>query len=79
MGLLGKKYIPVDHEEKLRNHKYTGEDHSILYNNFFSPIAGYCVEKWTPEWLAPNTITLMGLFNILIPYLCIWYYTVWDM
>jgi hypothetical protein len=38
-----------------------GGDSSYIYAHFLSPLAQYCVDNFTPVWLAPNTITLSGL------------------
>lgn len=36
----------------LRAHVYSGDDHSLLYKHALSPLAAYCVEAFTPRWMA---------------------------
>lgn len=53
-------------KDSIRTYKYNGQDHSLLYKYLLSPIAGWLVDNVTPEWIAPNLITFLGLtFNIL--------------
>lgn len=77
-NILTYNYIPPESEDNLKTYKYAAEDHSLLYNYFFSPLANACV-RFVPAWLAPNVITLAGLFCIIIPYLILMYYTPWNL
>lgn len=56
------------HEERvkgLKNYKYNALDKSPISNYIMTPIWNFSV-KLFPKWLAPNVITLMGLFLIII-------------
>jgi len=44
----------------IREHRYTGEDRSLLYKYVLSPLAAYLTEM-TPRALHPNAITLLGV------------------
>lgn len=52
-------YITAHGAQALRKYQFVGEDRSKLYKYVLSPLAEFCVRQ-TPEWLAPNTITLIG-------------------
>jgi len=52
----------------IRKFKYAGSDDGFLYTYFYNPLATKMVEK-TPEWLAPNTITLAGFSFSFIPFI----------
>lgn len=69
MGL----YIPHNKLENLKLYKYSSEDHSL--------ISRYILKKWWnwfvqifPMNMAPNVITLLGLFFIIANLLCVFYY-----
>ncbi len=55
-------------EERLnvRNYKYHGGDSSPIYKYVLSPFAQFCVDNFTPMWVAPNLVTLTGLFVAVI-------------
>eukprot|EP01036_Dinobryon_divergens_P024682 gene24682-33154_t len=57
------KFSHADHDA-IRRFTYQGGDSSLLYKHILSPIAQYLVDKWTPSTLAPNAITLIGLFFV---------------
>ncbi|KAM3127031.1 hypothetical protein pb186bvf_020875 [Paramecium bursaria] len=61
-------YVPKEYEGNILKYKYSGVDQSLLYKYIFSPIANFSL-KIVPLWIAPNTLTLIGFFFILIPYL----------
>lgn len=44
----------------LRDYTYRGGDTSYIYKYLLSPLAQFCVDL-IPTWVAPNTITLVGL------------------
>eukprot|EP00977_Amphora_coffeiformis_P002175 scaffold425_cov175-Amphora_coffeaeformis.AAC.34 len=54
--------------------QYQGEDRSLLYKYVLSPLATFCVNQLTPVWLAPNSITLIGLMFMIASYLAMWFY-----
>jgi ethanolaminephosphotransferase len=62
-------------ESRLPEFRYKGQDNSLLYKYLLAPLATFCVNHLTPLWLAPNTITLIGLGFMVIAYLCMWYYS----
>lgn len=69
MGL----FIPTNKLENLKLYKYSSEDHSL--------ISRYILKKWWnsfvrifPLDMAPNVITLLGLFFIIANLLCVFYY-----
>jgi ethanolaminephosphotransferase len=57
--------ITPSRAEALKSFVYVGQDHSFLYNWCLSAWAQFLVDTVTPEWLAPNTITLLGLLATL--------------
>lgn len=59
---------------ELPHYVYRGSDLSLLYKYVLSPLADFCVQRLTPVWLAPNTITFVGLLFMLVSYLIHWYY-----
>lgn len=50
----------------LRNYQYKGGDSSPIYKYALSPLAQFCVETFTPRWVAPNVLTLLGLLLSLL-------------
>jgi ethanolaminephosphotransferase len=55
---------PLTFEEKklVRQFTYKGGDASYIYAFALSPLAQNCVDYFIPLWMAPNIITLLGLF-----------------
>lgn len=51
---------------------YDGADHSLLYKYILSPLASFLV-RCTPNTVAPNTITLIGLLIMFSSYGLFWY------
>ncbi len=43
-------------------YQYHGGDSSPIYKYILSPFAQFLVDYATPKWMAPNLITLLGLF-----------------
>jgi len=58
----------------LRNYKYSGSDLSLTYKYILSPLAQKCVDLFTPQSVAPNTITLTGLLLMVIAYFIMFLY-----
>jgi len=54
--------------ENVRNFKYKGQDNSIYYKYFVSPLCEKIV-LFFPLWLSPNIITLTGLVCNIIAFL----------
>ena len=50
--LINEEIVGKEFEKVVREYKYSGTDHSILYVNLYSPLAEYIVQKATPRWLA---------------------------
>lgn len=75
MHLLRYNYIKKEDENNVRTHKYHGSDSSYIAEYILFPMAEFLI-KYTPEWLAPNTITVIGLICNLLPclYLMLFYY-----
>ena len=46
----------------IRNYKYNGGDSSPTYKYLLSPFAQFCVDTFVPLHIAPNFITVSGLF-----------------
>jgi hypothetical protein len=63
----GRKSMFTEREQyNIRTYKYNGGDRSPIYLYFLSPLAQYMVDHFTPEWLAPNVITFVGLLAVLL-------------
>lgn len=61
--------INEDVKKPISEYKYNGKDDSILYDKVISPLCQMIVNKWLPETLAPNTITVFGFFFNLVPFI----------
>lgn len=66
-------FIPPNKLENLKLYKYSSEDHSL--------VSKYVLKKWWnsfvtifPLNMAPNVITLLGLFFIIANLACVFYY-----
>jgi len=66
-------FIAKQDEEQLKQYKHNGNDQSILYKKVFSPISDKSLE-YTPLWLAPNLITMIGFTCLLLPHLLVMFY-----
>lgn len=51
--------------QEIPRYQYRGGDSSLIYKYLLSPLAQACVDYLTPEWMAPNLITLIGLLATL--------------
>lgn len=58
-------YLDDQHLSRLKNYQYRSVDHSpttkYILRHWWEYVAG-----WMPPWLAPNTITLIGLMFIVV-------------
>lgn len=70
----GYYYLSPQAVKKLPEYQYQGADLSPIYKHFLSPLAAWCVDHLTPTWLAPNSITLLGLMWMILSYCVIWYW-----
>ena len=52
--------------ENLKLHKYSGSDEGLMYVYFYNPVATRLVEC-LPDWIAPNTLTLLGFVHTIVP------------
>ena len=53
MNCIFQNYkIGKEEELKIKEYKYSGDDLSILYEYFYSPLANFFVEKVIPESIA---------------------------
>jgi hypothetical protein len=59
--------LDSEDRENLRNYKYVGGDNGILYKHCWSPLANWLV-KGTPNWLAPNMLTIIGFVCTIGPF-----------
>ncbi len=73
---MQKKYriLTAKSIQALKDFQYNGVDHSYLYKYILSPAAGFFVDKVTPSWVAPNTITLSGFLFMIASYLLMDYH-----
>lgn len=55
-------------QDALKSHKYNGSDNSLIYKYVLSPLAEFLVQNFVPENIAPNTITIFGLFWVVMSY-----------
>ncbi|MDP2435666.1 MAG: CDP-alcohol phosphatidyltransferase family protein [archaeon] len=53
-------YISPQGAAKLKEYRYHGGDHSLIYKHVLTPMNERLI-KLFPWWLAPNTITVLGL------------------
>jgi phosphatidylglycerophosphate synthase len=68
-GVLTKDGI-----ENIAEHKYVMGQYTML-DNFLSPIFGRMTEKFLPMWLAPNTVTTIGLLHCVVMYSVLWWHS----
>ena len=50
--MLKQNYLKKNYEDNLKKFQYKCTDHSIFYKYISSPVASYCVDKFTPTWIA---------------------------
>lgn len=68
------RYLSQDAIQALKNFRYNGVDHSLIYKHVLSPLAGYLVDNVTPSTVAPNSITLFGFSFMIASFLLIFYH-----
>ena len=54
--------------EALKNFQYNGADNSLIYGYILKPLANFLVRTCVPRTIAPNSITLFGLFWMITSY-----------
>lgn len=57
-SFLNKKRITLKGVNNLKNYKYSGGDGSFMYKHVMGPLAQVFLDKFVPEWIAPNTVKL---------------------
>ena len=62
-----KAYINDEGVSNMKNFKYNGSDTGLMYIYFYNPLATWVIDH-TPEWLAPNLITLIGFMFTFGPF-----------
>ena len=67
-------YVTESGAAALHAYKYSGVDKSLTYKYVLSPFAQWCVDKFTPMTVAPNSITFGGLLAMVLSYLVMLYY-----
>eukprot|EP00188_Purpureofilum_apyrenoidigerum_P003298 Plantae.Rhodophyta-Purpureofilum_apyrenoidigerum.ctg3407.p1 GENE.Plantae.Rhodophyta-Purpureofilum_apyrenoidigerum.ctg3407~~Plantae.Rhodophyta-Purpureofilum_apyrenoidigerum.ctg3407.p1 ORF type:complete len:413 (-),score=35.66 Plantae.Rhodophyta-Purpureofilum_apyrenoidigerum.ctg3407:153-1391(-) len=71
--VFSKTYFSETEINTLCSYKNKGSDKSITYRYVLSPIYDKIL-PWLPIWLAPNLVTLLGLFCVLISHFIAMYY-----
>ncbi|ETW10434.1 hypothetical protein H310_00739 [Aphanomyces invadans] len=59
------KYVSQVGSKNLKLYTYKGTDHSLIYKHVLTPMNNYLIQ-FIPLWLAPNTITLLGLIAVTV-------------
>ncbi|KAL4821051.1 CDP-alcohol phosphatidyltransferase-domain-containing protein [Aspergillus spinulosporus] len=67
-------YIRQHELSNLKNYRYAGVDHSLISRYVLKPFYNNFVIKFFPMNMAPNAITLTGLFFVLINLFTVLYY-----
>lgn len=65
------RYLSKESIQALKDFKYNGADHSLLYKHILSPLADFLVNNATPSTIAPNTITLFGFSFMILSFILI--------
>lgn len=65
--------LNIKEETALKNYKYRTVDRSILSTLFFKKYTMFIL-KYTPTYLAPNTLTMCGYFIMLINFISVIYF-----
>lgn len=73
MAFLLGKYISAKGFKGLEEYKYHGLDRSLLANYVFQPFWNRVVQL-LPLWMAPNLVTLIGFFFIVLSYVLVYLY-----
>jgi ethanolaminephosphotransferase len=67
--MLSKKNL-----ENACKYQYHGSDSSPIYKYILSPFAQFCVDAFTPLWMAPNLVTFIGLCSSMLSVTCVLIY-----
>lgn len=71
---LYNRYIPESTYTNIKEYKFNSKDYSLIYKYVTSPLCDKMVEYF-PLWLAPNVITVFGLFLVFIKSALVNYYS----
>ncbi|KAI7846212.1 hypothetical protein COHA_000282 [Chlorella ohadii] len=63
----GGLYLSLRALEGLKSYAYKPSGYTVL-DDLHQPVWNYITNNWLPLWLAPNLITLMGLWALLAAY-----------
>lgn len=66
-------FLPQKALPGLKKYKYAGEDHSLVSKYVLKPTYTRLV-NYLPMWLAPNMVTLLGLFFSICSFIRAWYF-----
>eukprot|EP00667_Euglena_gracilis_P008792 EG_transcript_8907 len=66
-------YIPQEGFENLHSYQYHGQDKSLIYQHVLTPMNKVLIEFF-PRWMAPNVITVLGLFCVMVSHVLMLYY-----
>ncbi|RHY45391.1 hypothetical protein DYB34_012065 [Aphanomyces astaci] len=64
------KYVSPEGSKNLKLYTYKGIDHSLIYKHVLTPMNNYLMQ-FVPLWLAPNTITLLGLIAVIVSHIIV--------
>jgi ethanolaminephosphotransferase len=67
-------YVSNEGLYNLKDYKYSSKDRSLVANYIMQPFWNRAIKRF-PLWLAPNLITLLGFFGILVSFLVTLYYS----
>ena len=65
-SLLKMLVNDIHRYDAVKKYQYKGGDSSLIYKYILSPLAGWLVDAVVPSWMAPNVVTLIGLFFSLL-------------
>lgn len=67
-------YIPTTSIENLKKYRYSCKDASYLSYYILQPYWNFCIH-FIPSFLAPNLVTLLGFFALIINFFtCVYYF-----
>ncbi|KAH3686356.1 hypothetical protein WICPIJ_002718 [Wickerhamomyces pijperi] len=66
-------FLPYSHLEHLKSYKYQSEDRSLVTKYVLKPFWIQFAQIF-PIWMAPNVVTLSGLFFVIVNLLTVFYY-----
>ncbi|KAH7105087.1 hypothetical protein BKA62DRAFT_691625 [Auriculariales sp. MPI-PUGE-AT-0066] len=73
MSLVPSEYIPRPALQHLKSYTYKGVDKSVTSKYILNPFWNEFVKLW-PKWVAPNTITFIGLSTVFFNFCTLLYF-----